>query len=136
MGSLPRSIPPSLRDTKRKPLGIRVRPVDDNQSHFFIRLVGSSAVMAVTLLRDGGYSSPVQLSAYFQLRGRCKMQKDERDHLEVLIFDEIEETAGTWLRAIIRRLEKERTVIQMNHQSTKLQAAKRRQETSFVRIIN
>ena len=35
------------------------------------------------------------------------MQKDERDLLEVLIFDEIEETVGTWLRAIIRCLEKE-----------------------------
>ena len=37
------------------------------------------------------------------------MQEDERDLLEVLIFDEIEETVGTWLRAIIQRLEKEQT---------------------------
>ncbi len=29
------------------------------------------------------------------------MQEDERDGLEVLIFDEIEETVGTWLRTII-----------------------------------
>ena len=29
------------------------------------------------------------------------MQEDERDLLEVLIFDEIEETVGTWLRAIL-----------------------------------
>ena len=64
------------------------------------------------------------------------MQKDERDHLEVLIFDAIEETAGTWLRAIIRRLEKERTVIQRDHQSNRLQAAKRRPELSSVRSIN
>jgi hypothetical protein len=39
------------------------------------------------------------------------MQEDERDRLEVLIFDEIEETVGTWLRAIIQRLEKEQTAI-------------------------
>jgi hypothetical protein len=53
-------------------------------SHVFTGMDGSSAVMAVTLLRDGGYSGPFQLSAYFELRGRCKMQKDERDLLEVL----------------------------------------------------
>ena len=29
------------------------------------------------------------------------MQEYERDLMEVLIFDEIEETVGTWLRAII-----------------------------------
>ena len=39
------------------------------------------------------------------------MQEDERDLLEVLIFDEIEETVGTWLRAIIQHLEKEQTAI-------------------------
>ena len=39
------------------------------------------------------------------------MHEDERDLLEVLIFDEIEETVGTWLRAIIQRLEKEQTAI-------------------------
>jgi len=39
------------------------------------------------------------------------MQKDERDLLEVLIFDEIEDTVGTWLRAIIQRLEKEQTAM-------------------------
>ena len=44
------------------------------------------------------------------------MQEDERDLLEVLIFDEIEETVGTWLRAIIRRLEKEQTAIRRNQQ--------------------
>ena len=44
------------------------------------------------------------------------MQEDERDRLEVLIFDEIEETVGTWLRAIIQRLEKEQTAIRRNQQ--------------------
>ena len=39
------------------------------------------------------------------------MQEDERDLLEVGIFDEIEETVGTWLRAIIQRLEIEQTAI-------------------------
>jgi hypothetical protein len=43
--------------------------------------------MPVTLLRDGGYIGTFQLSAYFELRGRCKMQKDERDLLEVLKFE-------------------------------------------------
>ena len=40
--------------------------------------------MAVTLLCDEGYSSPFRLSAYLDLSGRSKMQKDERDLLEVL----------------------------------------------------
>lgn len=44
------------------------------------------------------------------------MQEDERDLLEVLIFDEIEETVGTWLRAIIRRLEKEQMATRRNQQ--------------------
>ena len=39
------------------------------------------------------------------------MQGDERDLLEVLIFDEIEDTVGTWLRTIIQRLEKEQMAI-------------------------
>ena len=43
------------------------------------------------------------------------MHEDERDLLEVLIFDEIEETVGTWLRAIIQRLEKEQTAIRRDH---------------------
>ncbi len=43
------------------------------------------------------------------------MQEDERDILEVLIFDEIEETVGTWLRTIIQRLEKEQTAIRRDH---------------------
>ena len=43
------------------------------------------------------------------------MQEDERDLMEVLIFDEIEETVGTWLRAIIRRLEKEQAAIRRDH---------------------
>jgi hypothetical protein len=43
-----------------------------------------SAVMAVTLPRDRGYSGSFPLSAYCEVHGRCKMQKDERDLLEVL----------------------------------------------------
>jgi hypothetical protein len=35
------------------------------------------------------------------------MQKDYRDGLEIVKFDLIEETAGSWLRAIIRRLEED-----------------------------
>jgi hypothetical protein len=35
------------------------------------------------------------------------MQDDERDLLEIRIFDEIEETVGAWLREIIQRLEKQ-----------------------------
>jgi len=65
MGSLPRSIPPSLRDTKRNPLGIRVRPVDDDQSHLFTGMDGSSAVMAVTLLCDAGYGVRLWVESIF-----------------------------------------------------------------------
>ncbi len=43
------------------------------------------------------------------------MREDERDILEVLIFDEIEETVGTWLRTIIQRLEKEQTANRRDH---------------------
>lgn len=43
------------------------------------------------------------------------MQEDERDLVEVLIFDEFEETVGTWLRAIIQHLEKELTAIRRDH---------------------
>jgi hypothetical protein len=39
------------------------------------------------------------------------MQDDERDVLEVLKFDLMEKTVGSWLRAIIRRLEKEQLAI-------------------------
>jgi len=35
------------------------------------------------------------------------MQEEERDVLQIPVFDEIEETLGTWLRAIMQRLEKE-----------------------------
>ena len=72
--------------------------------------------MAVTRQRDESYSGPFQLSAYFDLFGRYKMQKDERDHQEVLIFDEIEETVGAWLRAIIQRLEKEQAATRRDQQ--------------------
>jgi hypothetical protein len=43
------------------------------------------------------------------------MQEDERDVLEVLIFDEIEETVGTWLRTIIQRLEKGQAASRRDH---------------------
>jgi len=43
------------------------------------------------------------------------MHEDERDLLEALIFEEIEETVGTWLRAIIQRLEREQTAIRTDH---------------------
>jgi hypothetical protein len=53
------------------------------------------------------------------------MQEDERDLLEVLIFDEIEETVGTWLRTIIRRLEKEQRAIRRDQQSSQPQVTRR-----------
>jgi len=53
------------------------------------------------------------------------MQRDERDVLEVLKFDLIEETPGSWLRAIIQRLEKEQTAIRRYQQSRGRQATKR-----------
>lgn len=53
------------------------------------------------------------------------MQEDERDLLEVLIFDEIEETVGTWLRTIIQRLEKEQKAARRHHPQRQTQAAKR-----------
>src|SRR5260370_15242619 len=56
-------------------------------AQMFTRIEGSLAVMAVTVPRDEGYSSPSRPSAYFELCGRCKMQKDERVLLEVLKFE-------------------------------------------------
>src|ERR1700674_3615007 len=55
--------------------------------HVSTGIEGLLSVMAVTLPRDGGYSGPFRLSTYFDLCGRCKMQKDERDLLEVLKFE-------------------------------------------------
>jgi hypothetical protein len=57
------------------------------------------------------------------------MQKDKRDVLEVLKFDLMEETVGSWLRAIIRRLEKEQMAMrdlrrQNNQRSLTTQAGK------------
>ena len=43
------------------------------------------------------------------------MQEDECDLSEALIFDEIEDIVGTWLRGIIQRLEKGQTVIQREY---------------------
>ncbi len=55
--------------------------------------------MVVTLPRDEGYGSPYRLGAYFDLSGRCKMQKDERDLLEVLKFElEFLEQGATGVR--------------------------------------
>ena len=52
---------------------------------------------AVTSLRDEGYGSPFRRGAYFDLCGRCKMQKDERDLLEVLKFElKFLEQGGIW----------------------------------------
>jgi hypothetical protein len=44
-------------------------------------------VTAVTLPCDEGYSNRFRLREYFELPGRCKMQMDERDLLEVLKFE-------------------------------------------------
>src|SRR6202165_1973168 len=43
--------------------------------------------MVVTLLCDAGYGDSSGLSPYFDLGWRYKMQKDERDLLEVLKFE-------------------------------------------------
>ena len=67
--------------------------------------------MVVTLPRDVRYGNAFQLSAYFAFIARCNMRKDERDVSEILKFDLLEETVGSWLRSIIKRLEEERTAI-------------------------
>jgi hypothetical protein len=72
-------------------------------------------VTAVTLLCDEGYSGPSRLGASFELNGGPKMQEDARDLLEVFKFDLIEATIGSWLRAVIQRLEQERMSIRRNH---------------------
>src|SRR5437879_6249220 len=61
------------------------------------------------------FDPPFRLSAYFESCGRCKIQEDERDVSEVLIFDEIEDTVEAWLRTIIQRLEREQTAIRRDH---------------------
>jgi uncharacterized small protein (DUF1192 family) len=45
------------------------------------------------------------------------MPEDDHDFLEILTFDEIEETVGTWLWAIIQRLEKEQTAIRKDQRA-------------------
>src|SRR5260370_2823635 len=80
--SPPRSIPPSLRDTKRNPLGIGF-PSTPRLTPFY-RSRFSKYVTAITEPRDDSYSNPRPLSSYFELRGRWTMHKDERDLLEVL----------------------------------------------------
>jgi hypothetical protein len=67
--------------------------------------------MVVTLLGDVRHGNAFQLSAYFAFVARCNMRKDERDVSEILKFDLFEETVGSWLRSIIKRLEEERTAI-------------------------
>ena len=73
--SPPRSIPPSLRDTYRNPLDIRIHPVDESQFDISNGIEGSQAVMAVTLARDGGYSNRFCLDAYFDLYGEVQNAK-------------------------------------------------------------
>jgi hypothetical protein len=46
--------------------------------------------------REPALHRSFRLSGYFESRERCKVQEDERDLLEVLIFDEIEETVRTY----------------------------------------
>ena len=53
------------------------------------------------------------------------MKEDERDLFEVLVFEEIEETVGTWLRTIIQRLEKEQKAVRRHHPQRQPQAAQR-----------
>lgn len=71
-------------------------------------------VMAVTQSCDEEYSSIFQSGASFALSGRCKMKVAARDLLEVQKFDEIEETVGRLLRAVIRYLEEEPAAIRRN----------------------
>ena len=59
------------------------------------------------------------------------MQVDERDLLEVLIFDEIEETVGTWLRTIIQRLEKEQKAVRRHHPQRSTPSGKTLRRTLF-----
>ncbi len=61
MKSLPRSIPPSLRETKRNPLVILGCPVDDHRFACSTYIGCFLAVTAVTLLRNAGYGGPFDL---------------------------------------------------------------------------
>jgi hypothetical protein len=54
----------------------------------------------------------------------CLTAEDYRDVLEVVTFDLIEDTVGSWLRAIIRRLEEEQTAIRRDQQKQPAQATK------------
>jgi hypothetical protein len=55
------------------------------------------------------------------------MKEDERDLL--VIFDEIEETVGTWLRTIILRLEKEQKAARRHHPQRSTPIGKRLRRT-------
>ena len=52
------------------------------------------------------------------------MQKDYRDVLDVVKFDLIEETVGSWLRAIIQRLEKDQAVFKGINKRSRPQGTK------------
>jgi hypothetical protein len=67
--------------------------------------------MVVTLPCDVRYCNAFQLSAYFTFIAGCNMRMDKRDVSEILEFDLFEETVGSWLRSIIKRLEEERMAI-------------------------
>jgi hypothetical protein len=67
--------------------------------------------MVVTLPCDVRYGNAFQLSAYFAFIARCNMRMDGRDVSEIVKFDLFEETVGSWLRSVIKRLEEERTAI-------------------------
>ena len=83
----PRSIPPSLRSTKRNPLGICIRPVEDTINSLSRAIQDFLAVMAITLQCDARYSNPLRASLHFGVSRGCKLQKGERDLLEVLKFE-------------------------------------------------
>jgi hypothetical protein len=65
-------------------------------------------VTAVTHPGDQRYGSRDSPGASFDFGRGSKMREDARDLWEVQKFDEYEETIGSWLRAIIRRLKQQR----------------------------
>ena len=58
IASPPRSIPPSLRDTKGNPLGMSICCEHETHSSVLTGIRGSLAVMTVTLPCDDGYRTP------------------------------------------------------------------------------
>ena len=59
----------------------------------------------VTRSGDARYRTTFHASAYFVLRGRCKMRKDERDLLEVL-KSELEFLEGRELPGVAALMDK------------------------------